>query len=76
MLPPLSWPRKSALKYIGGIDETLSEPGECGIWGDWELSTRMWLAGFQVLCKAFSYFHLSMVIHAWSFQCIYRGSIS
>ena len=40
--------RKSAWRHVGGIDESLSEPGECGIWGDWELCTRMWLAGYQV----------------------------
>lgn len=40
--------RRSALLDIGGIDEGLSEPGECGIVSDADLSYRMWLAGWQV----------------------------
>ena len=24
--------RRSALRYVGGLDEGLSYPGECGIW--------------------------------------------
>ncbi|GAX77943.1 hypothetical protein CEUSTIGMA_g5385.t1 [Chlamydomonas eustigma] len=45
---PLAF-RKSAWKHIGGIDETMSEAGECGIFGDWEFTTRMWMAGYQVM---------------------------
>lgn len=30
------------------FDEGLADPGECGILQDWELSTRMWLKGWQV----------------------------
>jgi len=41
--------RKSSLRHIGGIDETMSEAGECGIFSDWELCTRLWLAGYQVM---------------------------
>ena len=26
----------------------MSDPGECGIWSDWEMSIRMWVAGWQV----------------------------
>lgn len=45
LLPSL---RRSAWQHVGGIDETMSEPGECGIMSDFELCTRMWLAGYQV----------------------------
>jgi len=48
--------RKSAFKHVGGLDESLSEQGECGIWSDWEISSRMWAAGWQVM-----YTHLSDV---------------
>lgn len=40
--------RRSALQNVGWLDETLADPGECGIWSDWEISTRLWLAGWQV----------------------------
>ena len=40
--------RKAAFQHVGGVDEGTSEPGECGIIGDWELSTRMWASGWQV----------------------------
>lgn len=40
--------RRSAFMSVGGLDETLSDPGHCGIWGDWDLSMRMWTAGWQV----------------------------
>ena len=41
--------RKAAWSSVGHIDETSSEAGECGIWSDWELCTRMWAAGWQVM---------------------------
>ena len=40
--------RAAALREIGGIDEGLAVPGECGIFTDYELSLRFWLAGWQV----------------------------
>ncbi|GAX78604.1 hypothetical protein CEUSTIGMA_g6043.t1 [Chlamydomonas eustigma] len=41
--------RKSAFINIGGMDETTTEPGECGILTDWDLCIRMWVAGWQVM---------------------------
>jgi hypothetical protein len=41
--------RRSAFHEVGGLDEGLSEPGQCGIWSDWELCMRAWLAGHQVV---------------------------
>jgi hypothetical protein len=41
--------RRSAFHEVGGLDEGLSEPGQCGIWSDWELCVRTWLAGYQVV---------------------------
>jgi len=40
--------RRSSFLSVGGVDETQSEPGACGIWSDFELSMRMWAAGYQV----------------------------
>jgi hypothetical protein len=40
--------RKSAFLDIGGIDEGAGEPGQCGIISDWDMSGRMWLAGWQM----------------------------
>ncbi|KAG2454524.1 hypothetical protein HYH02_000371 [Chlamydomonas schloesseri] len=40
--------RRSALRNVGGVDEGMSDPGECGIVSDWELSVRMWAAGWHV----------------------------
>ncbi len=40
--------RRSAYLEIGGIDEGMGEPGQCGIMSDWEMSSRMWLAGWQM----------------------------
>jgi hypothetical protein len=40
--------RRSAYLDIGGIDEGMGEPGQCAIMSDWELSSRMWLAGWQM----------------------------
>ncbi len=40
--------RKAAYLDIGGIDEGMGEPGQCGILSDWEISSRMWLAGWQL----------------------------
>ena len=41
--------RRTALLQVGGFDETLSEPGMCGIVSDWDLSQRMWVAGWAVM---------------------------
>uniref|UniRef100_A0A7R9VV70 Glycosyl transferase CAP10 domain-containing protein n=1 Tax=Chlamydomonas euryale TaxID=1486919 RepID=A0A7R9VV70_9CHLO len=41
--------RKAAWADVGGFDESLSEPHECGILSDWDMSTRMWLSDWQVL---------------------------
>lgn len=43
--------RRSAFEAVGGLDEGLSEQGQCGIYGDWEMCTRMWADGWQVRCK-------------------------
>jgi hypothetical protein len=40
--------RATALAAVGGLDEGLAEPGECGIFSDYELSLRFWTAGWQV----------------------------
>ncbi|GFR46650.1 hypothetical protein Agub_g8261 [Astrephomene gubernaculifera] len=40
--------RSSAWAALGGLEESFSRPGDCGIWGDWELCTRAWLDGWQV----------------------------
>ncbi|GIL62921.1 hypothetical protein Vafri_17101 [Volvox africanus] len=40
--------RASAFSELGGLEEGFSRPGDCGIWGDWELCSRAWLAGWQV----------------------------
>jgi hypothetical protein len=40
--------RKTAFVDVGGIDEGLSEPGECGIFSDNDLCMRLWTAGYQV----------------------------
>ncbi|GAX77116.1 hypothetical protein CEUSTIGMA_g4562.t1 [Chlamydomonas eustigma] len=40
---------RSAFRYVGGLDEGLSEPGMCGIYSDFELSARLWAAGWQVM---------------------------
>ncbi|KAG2453622.1 hypothetical protein HYH02_001837 [Chlamydomonas schloesseri] len=45
-LAPIAF-RRSALRAVGGFDEGMSDPGECGIWSDWELTIRMWVAGWQ-----------------------------
>ena len=41
--------RRVAYLGIGGMDETLSDPGYCGIISDWELSHRMWTGGWAVM---------------------------
>ncbi|KAG1660176.1 hypothetical protein FOA52_005276 [Chlamydomonas sp. UWO 241] len=41
--------RKSAWHYIGGMDESLTEPGECGILTDWDLCHRLWVSGWHVM---------------------------
>lgn len=41
--------RRSAFEAVGGLDEGMSLPGTCGIFSDWELSTRMWSDGWQVM---------------------------
>ncbi|PNH09978.1 hypothetical protein TSOC_003328, partial [Tetrabaena socialis] len=40
--------RASIFADLGGLDEGLSRPGDCGIWGDWELCARAWMGGWQV----------------------------
>ncbi|GIL69435.1 hypothetical protein Vretimale_13528 [Volvox reticuliferus] len=40
--------RASIFEAVGGLDEGSSRAGDCGIWGDWELSTRVWMDGWQV----------------------------
>jgi hypothetical protein len=44
--------RKAALADIGGIDESGSEPGMCGILGDWEVGP-LEAAGFRGACLPF-----------------------
>ena len=39
---------RHAFLDIGGLDEATSDRGECGITSDWELSLRLWAAGYQV----------------------------
>jgi hypothetical protein len=41
--------RKTVFTELGGLDEGLSEPGQCGIWSDWEICMRTWLSGYQVV---------------------------
>ncbi|GLI65087.1 hypothetical protein VaNZ11_008523 [Volvox africanus] len=33
---------------LGGLEEGISQRGDCGIVGDWELCARAWVAGWQV----------------------------
>jgi hypothetical protein len=40
--------RKRAWDDVGGLDEGLSEKGECGIISDYELSLRLWARGWLV----------------------------
>jgi hypothetical protein len=40
--------RASALAAVGGLDEGLAQPGDCGIFTDYELSMRFWASGWQV----------------------------
>ena len=40
--------RASALAAVGGLDEGMASPGDCGIFTDYELSLRMWASGWQV----------------------------
>ncbi|KAG2490151.1 hypothetical protein HYH03_011455 [Edaphochlamys debaryana] len=40
--------RAHMFQELGGLDEGMSRPGDCGIWGDWELCQRAWAAGWQV----------------------------
>lgn len=40
--------RAAAFHHVGGMDEGLALPGECGIFTDYELSMRMWASGWQV----------------------------
>ena len=39
--------RRAAFLDVGGLDEALAEPGECGIMSDYELSLRFWASGWQ-----------------------------
>ena len=34
--------RASALAAVGGLDEGMARPGECGIFTDYELCMRLW----------------------------------
>lgn len=40
--------RRSAYIDVGGLDEGMSEAGQCGIFSDFDLSMRLWAAGYQV----------------------------
>ncbi|KXZ54013.1 hypothetical protein GPECTOR_5g124 [Gonium pectorale] len=40
--------RASAYELLGGLEESYTRKGDCGIWGDWELCTRAWVAGWTV----------------------------
>ena len=40
--------RASAFAAVGGLDEAMAAPGDCGIVTDYELSLRFWTAGWQV----------------------------
>ncbi|KAG2490152.1 hypothetical protein HYH03_011456 [Edaphochlamys debaryana] len=40
--------RSDLFHELGGLDEGMSRPGDCGVVGDWELSQRTWAAGWQV----------------------------
>jgi GT2 family glycosyltransferase len=40
--------RRAVFEELGGFDVALSAPGESGIWLDYELCIRAWLAGYQV----------------------------
>jgi hypothetical protein len=40
--------RKTVFHELGGLDEGMSEPGQCGIWSDWEMCMRTWLSGYHV----------------------------
>ena len=40
--------RASALAVVGGMDEGMAAPGECGILADYDLCMRLWMAGWQV----------------------------
>lgn len=40
--------RAAALRAVGGLDEAMSPPGGCGVHSDYDVSLRMWMAGWQV----------------------------
>ena len=40
--------RRSVFEELGGFDTELSAPGESGVWLDYELCVRAWLAGYEV----------------------------
>ncbi|KAG2429410.1 hypothetical protein HYH02_014065 [Chlamydomonas schloesseri] len=40
--------RRSSFLAVGGIDENMSEAGACGVHSDYDLTLRMWMAGWQV----------------------------
>lgn len=40
--------RRSVFEELGGFDTGLSSPGESGVWLDYELCVRAWLAGYEV----------------------------
>lgn len=41
--------RRAAYVDVGGLDEGYTEPGQCGIFSDFDLSMRLWSAGYLVL---------------------------
>ena len=40
--------RREAFMDVGGVDETFGNRGECAIYADFELTARMWSAGWEV----------------------------
>ncbi|KAG1672594.1 hypothetical protein FOA52_010696 [Chlamydomonas sp. UWO 241] len=41
--------RRSAFLHIGGLDESMSDTGECGIMSDHNMCAHMWAVGYQVM---------------------------
>ncbi|CAI5466621.1 unnamed protein product [Closterium sp. Yama58-4] len=40
--------RRNVLRRLGGLDEADDREGEAAIVSDWQLTTRVWLSGYQV----------------------------
>lgn len=40
--------RRAAWDDVGGLDQGYNDPGMCGICTDFDLTSRLWLAGWQV----------------------------